>query len=261
MQQASFNIYAEDYDNHFTNSLVGKAQRDAVHCYLETKVSLKGDVLEMNCGTGEDALFFLKSCNSIVCTDISEGMISVAANKISEFRNSKAIVSCIQEIAEIVQGKYDLLFSNFGGLNCLNKKEFECFAESSERLTKEKSSDLVFVIMGTKCWWEAFYFLMKGRKKDAFRRLDKSGAVADLGNATQLTFYYSPKEIRTMFSANYEVVTTRPIGFFVPPSYLNPFVERHKILFSIFRKLDKVISGFGFLSNYSDHYLIHLKRK
>lgn len=260
MQQASFDIYATSYDNHFTGSLIGRAQREVVHNYLKRFVDLNGNILEVNCGTGEDALFFLKSCKSITCTDISEGMVLKTKLKTAAYNNITTLVSSTSMIAEMVNKKYDLIFSDFGGLNCLNEAELKNFFYSLARIT-QTNSELVFVIMGRKCLWERLYFRFKGDKSKAWRRTVKDGVIANLGSATQLTFYYSPKEIIKMTNNLFEVKGIRPVGFFIPPSYLNPYFERHKFLFLILSIFDKITRPFKFFANQADHYLIHLKFK
>lgn len=260
MQQTGFDIYAKTYDEHFTNSIIGKAQRYLVHSFLKRKANINENILEINCGTGEDALFFLNTCKSIACTDISEGMINETKEKLKHFSNAKALISSAQNIGKNVNGNFDLIFSNFGGLNCLNETELKEFFSALPQLTQKKS-ELVFVIMGRKCLWERIFFLLKFNKHKAFRRKSKNGVFADLGSVLQKTFYYSPKEIKKFLETNFEVLNCKPIGFFIPPSYFNPFFSKHKILFFTLYQLEKLTSSLNFLSNYADHYLIHLKRK
>jgi len=45
-----------DYDQIFTESLIGRAQRNAVWKILNRTFSEKDNILELNCGTGEDAI-------------------------------------------------------------------------------------------------------------------------------------------------------------------------------------------------------------
>ena len=116
MQPQVFDSYAIHYDDHFTNSLIGKAQREQVRKQL-SKV-IKSDVkniLEVNCGTGEDALWFSKKGMKVLATDISEGMIEVAKQKTNEVEFQQ--LNCL-DIGSLVPCTYDLIFSNFGGLNC-----------------------------------------------------------------------------------------------------------------------------------------------
>jgi len=48
----AFDTVAEDYDRIFTNSAIGRAQRDAVWEVARTVFSPGSRILELNCGTG-----------------------------------------------------------------------------------------------------------------------------------------------------------------------------------------------------------------
>ncbi|WP_199899091.1 hypothetical protein, partial [Ideonella sp. B508-1] len=64
MSVAAFDTVARDYDRDFTHSLVGMAQRRVVWDVLDdwqARRSGPGAVLELNCGTGEDALHLARA--------------------------------------------------------------------------------------------------------------------------------------------------------------------------------------------------------
>jgi len=260
LQQASFDNYAREYDGHFTNSLIGKSQRAIVHKYLRKLSDKQLSVLEINCGTGEDALLLCELFKDVACTDVSEQMINVCNEKVKNINNCKALVCNIKDLEANISFKSDLVFSNFGGLNCLSENELRSFASACIKLTGLKS-ELLFVIMGRKCFWERMYFRFKGNKEKADRRVTRSGVETKINGAVFQTYYYSPKEIENIFAGAFEIVKHKPVGFFIPPSYLNPFFQKHKFIYSILCNLEKVAGAFGFLSDRADHYLIHLKRR
>ncbi|MBK8369208.1 MAG: class I SAM-dependent methyltransferase [Bacteroidetes bacterium] len=260
MQPQSFDTYAQSYDDHFTNSLIGKAQRFQVYQKLLNQVSfLWKSVLEINCGTGEDALWLKKNGATVLATDISQGMIDVAKNKSSnsaiEFKQMPT-----QDISSLVPNTYDIIFSNFGGLNCLNNEELQKFKKGCEQV--QKSSDqLAFVIMGTKCKWEQLYFSFNKDKAKATRRQNITGVDTLINDNHFKTYYYSPDDMKQLFIENYNCTSVKPIGLFVPPSYLEPYVVKRKVMFAFLKLLDKLFGNFSFLSNYADHYLIVFEKK
>ena len=259
MQQTSFNNYAGVYDEHFTNSLIGKAQRKIVHNYISSVSNKKNNVLEINCGTGEDAVFLSRLNQNVICSDVSSEMVKICAEKIKLLSNCETLLCSIQEI-EKINGKFNFLFSNFGGLNCLSESELKSFSNTCLNLTSQ-NADLIFVIMGRKCLWENSYFFLKRNTKHIFRRKNRSGVNTEIKGSSFQTYYYSPKEIKSIFQHSFNLVKCSPVGFFIPPSYLNPFFVKHKKLFSSLCKLETAITSVNFLSDYADHYLIHLKRK
>ncbi|MGZ3899393.1 MAG: methyltransferase domain-containing protein [Bacteroidia bacterium] len=260
LPQAYFDNYALAYDDHFSGTPVGIAQRQMVHSYLKTICSPEKSVLEINCGTGVDAVFLSQKYMEVISTDISYKMVKLARVKTSYLNNCSVIESSIQNLNNALVKKSDLIFSNFGGLNCLNEKEMQNFSKDCLNISN-KNSELVFVIMGKKCSWERFYFILKGDFEKAFRRNKREGVKIGTDEEEFIVYYYSPNEIKKLFSDYFEVKYRKPVGFFIPPSYMNSYFEKHPLLFSILNKLDKVFRDFSFLSNYSDHYLIHLKRR
>ncbi len=77
-----FDQMAPKYDEVFTNSMIGRAQRDVVWSVL-TQIFRSGDhILELNCGTGEDALFLARNGISVTACDASEQMIQIASNRL-----------------------------------------------------------------------------------------------------------------------------------------------------------------------------------
>lgn len=259
MQNAFFDNYALTYDKDFSYSPVGKAQREIVHGYLNSIDTTGKTVLEINCGTGVDAAFLSKKYRQVFCTDISPEMVKMTVVKTASFGNCCASVSSIQDLDKNVSQKADHVFSNFGGLNCLNKTELEKFSADCIGLTSD-DSELVFVIMGRKCLWERLYFAFKGDSQKAMRRKDPGGVQVKSIKESFPVYYYSPDEITSLFNG-FHVARIRPVGLFIPPSYLNSFFEKRPFLFRLLKKMDHVFGRISFLSDYGDHYLIHLKSK
>lgn len=251
-----FDVAASDYDATFTNSCVGKAQRDQVWKYIDTYLTdLSENVLETNCGTGEDASRWHQRNKNIIATDISSGMVETARSKFPEIPFDTLDINSIQNSRH----SFDTLFSNFGGLNCLSPQQLEVFlANANSKL--DPDGHLALVIMGKKCLWERFYFSAKGKWKERNRRNTTQSVSVNLEGDSVETWYYSPKQIMSMGAENYDLVTARPIGLFVPPSYLAPAFEKRNTMFRFLKWLDKFFTHPGFGNN-ADHFLIILKKK
>lgn len=258
MQAASFDNYAQHYDGHFTYSAIGLLQRKAVYKYLLPLLDRKRSVLEMNCGTGYDAVEIAKHASHVLATDASAKMIEQCFARKNDTNNISFKVKQIQELEEEIK-EADFVFSNFGGLNCLSPNDLYVFSTRCNDLLNI-NADLFFVIMGRKCIWERLYFKIKGNSKKGNRRQSKDG-VDTLINETEFkTWYYSPKEIEALFNKKFKTQQLAGVGLFVPPSYLNPFFANKKALLKLFNVLDKVFCSFKWSANYADHYIIHLKK-
>jgi ubiquinone/menaquinone biosynthesis C-methylase UbiE len=265
MQQA-FDTVAQSYDASFTHSVIGIAQRNVVWSYFESNVSSNDElnILELNCGTGEDALWFAKKGHKVLATDISEKMLEITQEKIHEANLLSRVQTKQIDIRKIdsagIKQKFDLVFSNFGGMNCISLREMEKLPSEIKKLLIP-NGQLKMIVMPAFCLWETIYFLLKLNFSKAFRRYSDNGTIAKLNGNEMRTFYFSPGKIKKIFGHNFEVVAVKPIGFFIPPSYLDNFFSSKAKLFSFLEKLECAVTKFSFLAGFSDHYLIDLRVK
>ena len=88
-----FDELANSYDADFTSSVIGRMQRKRVWTVLTpllNEASRSLNILEINCGTGEDALQLAGLGHRVIATDASEAMISLAREKATQLHNGTA---------------------------------------------------------------------------------------------------------------------------------------------------------------------------
>ncbi|GAA0729786.1 hypothetical protein GCM10009430_40280 [Aquimarina litoralis] len=260
----SFDISAASYDEIFTNSHIGKLQRKRVHDFL-TSVFPKNEsleILEINCGTGHDAIWLSDLGHRIIATDISSKMIAVANSKLSTSNNQPDFRQLdINKLEETnFNNSFDLIFSDFGGLNCLSPSELENFFKVAATKLKPNGK-IIGVIMPKHCLMENLYFIIKGSFKKAFRRNTKNAIDVNLENTSVKTWYYNPKDIRKKSNSYFYINKTKPIGFLIPPSYLESFFKNKLGLLKFLNHLDSFFQHNSTISSYSDHYVITLSKK
>ena len=259
--KADFDKAAQNYDTTFTKSVIGKLQRSLVYeSFSKILIAKKPKtILEINCGTGEDAIWLAKQNFEVVATDISSTMIEMAKSK-SDIENLTFQQADINTIAvDFSTRKFDLLFSNFGGLNCLSITELTSFFKNASQLVSEKGQ-LILVIMPKNTIWELFYFVLKLDFKNVFRR-KKEFAIANVDGEKIKTYYYNPKDIVNLANANFEIKLIQPIGFFVPPSYLEAFFKNKPKWIGFLNAFEQKVKNQSWLSKYADHYVIVLEKK
>lgn len=244
--KTGFDHIAADYDKAFTETATGRRQRAIVQDYLENKISAGASVLELNCGTGEDAVWLARHGAQVLATDVSAEMVALTAGKTGQAGLSHLIRAEILDIRaltkERLNAKFDLVLSNFGGLNCLSPDEMRAFGAVLPQLLKPGGL-FVAVVMGRFCWWETLYFLLKGRWRAAFRRLSARAVEAALGEHTRVpVWYYSPLKFRRIFP-DLHARTVQPVGFWLPPSYLDPLVADKPRLLEILRFSEQKCRG------------------
>ncbi|WP_421894921.1 class I SAM-dependent methyltransferase [Marinoscillum sp.] len=258
---ANFDKAAATYDRDFTNSAIGRLQRHAVWKQLEGELK-SGEtlrILEINCGTGEDALRMSSLGHKVIATDISEEMLSVARYKSKNLRISFLTLDIHDLGTYPLEGHFDLIFSNFGGLNCISPEALGDFGRNAQSLLVP-GGQLIAVLMPEFCLWETSYFCMKGKVKSAFRR-SRRYAVANVNGSRVPTWYYSPGRFRNLLNVYFTGGKVRPVGFFVPPSYLGSFFLRYPRSLRFLGKMDSLLFRCSWLSGASDHYYLQLFAK
>jgi len=260
--KSQFGDIANAYDLEFTESLIGKAQREAVWRMLNVKLKQKSlHILETNCGTGEDALFLLKKGHHVTLSDSAQPMLQIAEQKlhVNKQKNFSILQWDLRQPFPVNGKTYDLIFSNFGGWNCLDALELLKLSATCNTILNP-GGQIIAIIMGRKCFWERWYFKRKGNIVASKRRLSEEPVMAALGNNVFVeTWYYSPDEIQALFP-DFKLKMKQPIGLFIPPSYLNPFFMNKKWLIKVLVILERIF-GFSRFSNYADHYMITLQKR
>jgi ubiquinone/menaquinone biosynthesis C-methylase UbiE len=265
MQATPFDITAKNYDANFTNSAIGKLQRSKVWACLESllnesKTPLK--ILEINCGTGQDAIQLADMGHSIVATDASSAMIAISKKKLQEHpgiaQQLQFIVCSFASLHEkLVPQKFDLVLSNFGGLNCISKKEIVTLGQQLFSLLNEKGR-LVVTVMGNCCLWEIIHYCSRAKFSTAFRRLKKTVDFFAGGQSMPI-YYYSPGTLQNLLSPEFVLQQHLPIGLFIPPSYLEKkFLNKPAHLARLNRWEEKF--NHPRLSYLADHYCSIFKR-
>jgi ubiquinone/menaquinone biosynthesis C-methylase UbiE len=261
-----FDHMATSYDSVFTNSAIGQLQRNHVWKYIENIIpQLNGfDMLELNCGTGEDAMLFSDRGFNIIATDISEEMLKVTQQKVQQYSMQHRISSQYLDLESFDETsfnkKFDLIFSNFGGLNCVNPQSLQILLKKLP-LALNKGGRFIAVIMPKHCLWESAYFLAKFSLRKAFRRWTNKEVLTDLQGVSTYTWYYSPSQIINWSSTYFEPVQHKPIGFALPPSYLEPFFAKRSGWLRQLNRVENKLNTLPRLSRFSDHYLLDLQLK
>lgn len=125
--------YLENVKEVFSRQSLGYDDYESLHSILKfMRIEVrnhvmnflrKGDrILEINAGTGTDAVFFAQNGFNVHATDISGGMISLLKYKVNRYglNNLISLQQCsFTELDKISGRPFDYIFSNFGGLNCL----------------------------------------------------------------------------------------------------------------------------------------------
>ena len=238
--------------------------RKEIQCYCLKHFIPGSNILELNCGTGVDAVFFAEQGMKVHATDISPGMLDELKKKI-ESKNLSGSISFQQcsftELSSSLQltgkTKFDHLFSDFGGLNCVKNIE-DVIAQFKEILNP--GGRVTLVVMPPVCPWELL-LAFKGNFKTAFRRLKRNGVDSTVEGIHFMTYYFSPSRIIRAFGNDYKKIGMKGLACFTPPPYLEKFPKRYPKLFRLLNRFDNRLDHFFPFNRWADHFILTMQLK
>jgi len=255
---AAFDAIAAEYDAVFSNSLIGRAQRQAVWETTD-RIFLPGQhILEINCGTGVDAVHLAERGVGVHACDASPAMVSLARAR-AQSANAAVIVErrANEELAGLI-GPYDGLLSNFGGLNCV--REPSQLAREAHRLVRTSGS-VVLCYMGPFCAWETAWYFAHLEPGKSVRRWKPGGVMAQVGGGEEFPVHYPKvRDLVRAFLPAFRLVEWKGIGVFVPPSYAETFAARHTSLLKLATRVDRAVATWPVFRGIADHVLLRFEK-
>lgn len=260
---APFDAVATRYDETFTASLIGKAQRKAVWSEL-TRTFHPGDrILEIGCGTGVDACFLADRGVHVLACDPSSKMIEVATRRVRERGLQKRVTTIVLGAGEVTSlhenELFDGAFSNFGALNCV--EDLTQLARGLATFIRPRAS-AVLCWMGPFCAWEMIWYLAHGNREKAFRRSNRQAITARIADEASLPVRYpSVKLLARTFAPEFRLKSIKGVGIAVPPSYVEAWAQRHPQLLRVCEQVDSWTARFPGIRLLGDHVLVRLERE
>jgi len=251
-----FDAIVQSYDRAFTNSRTGSLMRAAVRRRLDVRFRAGYRVLELNCGTGEDAIYLAKRGIEVLATDVSPEMVRLTSAKVMhEELSARVKVNQLtwEELNRLPEQKFDGALSNFGGLNCV--KDLASAARALADRLRPRSIALL-CIMGPLCPWEWIWFTLRGEPSKAFRRLKKDVRWRGLP-----VYYPSISATKRGFSPMFRVLRTSALGALLPPPFAESLALRHRSLTEALYRWERAIERLPPLPSLADHYLLELERQ
>jgi ubiquinone/menaquinone biosynthesis C-methylase UbiE len=250
------------FDDLYNTNTIINYKRDRVRNHVLKYLAPGSSILELNSGTGEDAVFFASQGHHVHATDISPGMQQQLQLKVQK-HGQQAMVS--QELCSYTNldqlrnsGPFDLVFSNFAGLNCTGRLD-QVLACLPPLL--KPNGVITRVILPNFCLWETL-LLFKGKFRTAFRRFfSAKGRVAHLEGHYFKCWYYNPSYITARLKNLFDVLSVEGLCTIVPPSYIEDFAEKHPGAYQYLKRKEDQLKTRWPWKYTGDYYIISLRRK
>jgi ubiquinone/menaquinone biosynthesis C-methylase UbiE len=251
---AAFSKQSQHFDDDDLQNPLLQDMRIQVYHHVSKFLTQPSSILELNSGTGIDALHFVQHGHKVHATDLSNGMIEQIKEKIDRFHlHDRLSVQQLSydQLDQLKGQKFDFIFSNFGGLNCI---------DDLNKVTKNLRSILnpggfvTWVIMPPICLWEIFS-IFKGNR-NAFRRVNKNGVVAHLEGKHFQIWYHSLRSIKKSFGSDFKLVHHEGLASLTPPPHVTHFPIKHPFLYKLLMKMDNNVRNNFPFNRWADHIIV-----
>jgi SAM-dependent methyltransferase len=259
--QRYWDAAAETYAKKFSGTTVGRARRKGVWHELERAFKPGQHILELNCGTGIDAVFLARKGIRILACDIAPRMIELARELAAESQSATPPdfrILATENLATLRnEGPFDGAFSNFSGLNCVDN--LSQVAIDLEALLKPRAR-LLICMMGRFVPWEIMGFLAQGKPRQALMSLVNEQTPYGSNNDLRVQRPNKAMITRQMAPA-FRLVGWKGIGLTVPPSYSERWAHHFPRLIDRLAAIDHHIGHLPLFRNMGDCVLLEFERR
>lgn len=271
MSQAHYDVLARAFDRaapgydrlYRANPIMAWMRGESLRL-LEETLPPGSRLLEIGCGTGEEALALAAMGHRVVATDISPAMIEVGRAKaaatglpITWLVSSAGSLGSLEH--ELKREAFNGAYSSFGALNCEPR-----LADLAKVLARWLPPGAPFVcsVMNYPCLWETTWHLLHGQPSAAFRRgrqPARAGLTSATGRAEVPVTYYRPDSFAAPFAPWFRPSLVRALGLAVPPPYLAPALGGGRVM-AVLTHLERLLRDLPLFRGWGDHFIVVLRR-
>ena len=249
------------FDEYDAGNTIIRYKRKRVREHVLRHMAGTGSILELNSGTGVDASFFAGLGYRVHATDIAEGMQQQLKEKVQRLGLSDKVTAELCSFNDLdglqQKGPYDLIFSNFAGLNCTNR--LDEVLKSFSPLVKPGGL-VTLVILPSFSLWETL-LIFKGKFRTAFRRWwSAGGAKSHVEGVYFKSWYYSPSFVVRHLAPEFDLVDLEGLCTIVPPSYIEHFAEKRPALYKWLCRMEDRLRFTWPWRSIGDYYIISFRK-
>ena len=268
----AFSRYAPDYDREQQANLLARWTRARSKRILARSFRPGDRVLEIGCGTGEEALYLASRGVSVVATDASAGMIEAVRTKLAALGvgDPRAIrvsarVLAAREIGQLVgefgSGSFSGAYSSFGPLNC--EADLRPVASALAELVRP-GGKVVISLLNRFCAWETLWHMAKLQPRTAFRRWGgrAQATVREAwGDQKIPVYYWTPSTIDRLFIPHFSTVRRSALTWALPPPDLEGLVKHRPRLLRLLAYIEVRLASRWPFNAIGDHIVLEMVRR
>ena len=248
-----YDAFAEDHP-HLTR------MRNKVYAHVEQHIPREARILELNAGTGTDAVQLAKRGYFVHATDIAPGMLSRLQTKVELLQLQDRVTMekrSFLSLEDVRGAPYDAVFSNLGGLNCIRDLAF--VIRQLPGILKP-GGVVTWVLMSHVCLWEMAE-VFRGNFPLAFRRLSRGRVHANLEGLNFDVYYFSPQKAIQWFGNDFKRLALEGLSVLTPTAESKNFAKSHPHLYGALSWLDDRLSPHWPWYGWGDFYILTMRYK
>src|SRR5574341_2433732 len=253
---AAFSRKAAIYDEFGREHPNLERMRRKFYAHVGRTIPTGCHLLELNAGTGLDALALVERGYRVHATDIAPGMLAEIQRKIERYSLHDRLTAqacSFTELDRVEGGPFDGVISNSGGLNCVD--DLTLVTRHLPRLLKP-GGVAVWTIMPPVCPWELARTFKDG--KTATRR-PRGQVTAHVEGADFLTTYYTPYQVRRALGADFSRLRLEGLSVVTPPADNGTFAICHPALYGVLARMDDASSGLPPFKSWGDFFILSMR--
>jgi SAM-dependent methyltransferase len=252
---SAFDREAPGYDHGFGRNPVGLLFRYVFQERLRARLAPGSRVLDIGCGTGEDALFLAGQGRSVHAIDVAPGMLERARTKAKERGVGEERVRFERRAAEDVAGAgsdFDGAYSGFGALNCADLP-----AVAGGLAAALRPGALVLLSLMTRRPLPALLEqALTGRGE-----LPRGLGQPLVGGTPLPVSYPGLREVKRRFGPSFAWTGAFALGVLIPGPGHAGWASRHPQCFGLLAAIEGLVRRWPILRTLGDHVVIEGARR
>jgi SAM-dependent methyltransferase len=223
-------------------------------------------VLEIGCGTGQEAVHLAQRGIHVLATDLSPEMVARTAQRAAQAgvqgrlqARTLAAGSLSELIEDWGRASFDGAYSSFGPLN--GEPDLRAVSAPLAALIRPGGA-LVVSVMNRFYPLETVWYLLHGHPRRAVRRWTgqaRAGVSPTLPDLVP-TWYYTPRALAQSFTPGFRRSSCRALPLLLPPPPLAHLWARAPGFLSRLIKCEERLAGHRLFCGLGDHFLMSLHR-
>jgi SAM-dependent methyltransferase len=250
----AFDRAAGAYDTAFGTNPAGLVFRHVFQQRLLDRVPAGARVLDLGCGTGEDAILLAERGRRVHAIDLSEGMVRRCRDKAAERGLGTERLRVERRAAEDVgtlEGPFDAACSDFGALNCA---DLAAVGEGLARVLRP-GAPVVLSLMAPRPLPAAVVRLLTGRGRPRGRSAPRVEGVP------VRVHHPSPRAVRAAFGPEFEWRGCFALGVLLPGPDHGGWAARHPHAFAALAALEGLVREWPLVRVLGDHVVMEGARR